>query len=42
MFLSDERNLYRPEAYDLRTGRAFLETDTLFPLLPSIGVTVDF
>lgn len=83
VFLSDERNLYRPEAYsrwdlrankaflfdgwkltlygevinvldrthhrytgldglDLRTGRAFLETDTLFPLLPSIGVTVDF
>ena len=83
VFLSDERNLYRPEAYsrwdlrankafvfdgwkltlygevinvldrthhrytgldglDLRTGRVFLETDSLFPLLPSVGVTVDF
>jgi hypothetical protein len=83
VFLSEEKNLYRPESYsrwdlrankaflfdgwkltlygevinvldrehrrytgldglDLRTGRAFLETDTLFPLLPSIGVTVDF
>jgi hypothetical protein len=83
VYLSDERNLYRPEAYsrwdvrankaflfdgwkltlygevinvldrthhrytgldgiDLRTGRVFLETDTLFPLLPSFGVTVDF
>jgi hypothetical protein len=83
LYLSDERNLYRPEAYsrwdlrankafvfdgwkltlygevinvldrthhrytgldglDLRTGQAFLEVDSLFPLLPSIGVTVDF
>jgi hypothetical protein len=83
VYLSDDRNLYRPEAYsrwdvrankaflfggwkltlygevinvldrthhrytgldgiDLRTGRVFLESDTLFPLLPSIGVTVDF
>jgi len=83
VFLSDERNVYRPEAYsrwDLRankaflfdgwkltlygevinvldrthhrytgldglnlpSGRVFLESDTLFPLLPSIGVTVDF
>ena len=83
VFLSDERNLYRPEAYsrwDLRANKAFLfdrwkltlygevinvldrtnnrytglnsvtlpggrvtlETDSLFPLLPSIGVTVDF
>ena len=24
------------------TGRAFLETDTLFPILPSIGVSVEF
>ena len=83
MFLSDERNAYRREAYsrwDLRmnkaflfdgwkltlygevvnvldrthhrytgldgrnlpSGRVFLEVDSLFPLLPSIGVTVDF
>jgi hypothetical protein len=83
VFLSDERNLYRPEAYsrwdlrankaflfhrwkltlygevvnvldrthhrytgldglDLRSGRVLLESDSLFPLLPSIGVTVDF
>ena len=83
VFLSAERNLYRPESYsrwdvrankafvfqgwrltlygeiinllnrthtrysgldglDLRTGRVFLESDTLFPLLPSVGVTVEF
>jgi hypothetical protein len=30
------------DGLDLRTGRAFLENDTLFPLLPSIGVTVEF
>jgi outer membrane cobalamin receptor len=82
VYLSAERNLYRPEVYsrwdirankafvfdgwkltlygevinvldrthhrynDLngidRTGQVFLETDTLFPILPSIGVTVDF
>jgi outer membrane cobalamin receptor len=83
VFLSPERNRYRPESYsrwdlranqaftfdgwklnvyaevlnvldrthtrytgldglDLRTGRAFLESDTLFPILPSVGVTVEF
>lgn len=83
VFLSSERNLYRPESYsrwdvrankaflferwrltlyaevinlldrthtrytgldglDIRTGRALLESDTLFPLLPSAGVTVEF
>ncbi|HET6264373.1 MAG TPA: hypothetical protein VFD95_05935, partial [Usitatibacter sp.] len=83
VYLSDHRNIYRPEAYsrwdvrankafvfdgwkltlygevinvldrthhrytgldglNLPSGRVFLEVDTLFPLLPSIGVTVDF
>jgi TonB dependent receptor/Carboxypeptidase regulatory-like domain/TonB-dependent Receptor Plug Domain len=83
VFLSSERNEYRPEAYsrwdirinkafrferlrltlygevinvlnrthtrytdldglDTRTGRVFLESDTLFPLLPSVGVTIEF
>jgi outer membrane cobalamin receptor len=27
---------------DFRTGRVFLSSDTLFPLLPSVGITVDF
>jgi hypothetical protein len=27
---------------DPRTGRVFLESDTLFPLLPSVGLTVEF
>ena len=27
---------------DFRTGRVFLSSDTLFPLLPSLGITVDF
>jgi len=30
------------DGIDFRTGRVFLSTDTLFPLLPSLGVTVDF
>lgn len=83
LFLSSERNRYRPEGYsrwdirankafifegwkltlygevinvlnrthtryngldglDPRTGRVFLDSDTLFPLLPSVGVTVEF
>jgi hypothetical protein len=83
LFLSAQRNGYRPESYsrwDLRadkaflfdgwkltlygevinllnrthtrytgldglnlpTGRVFLESDTLFPILPSVGVTVEF
>ena len=83
VFLSSERNLYRPESYsrwdirvnklfrferfrltlygevinvlnrthtrytgldglDARTGQVFLESDTLFPFLPSAGFTVEF
>ena len=83
VFLSSERNAYRPGGYsrwdvradkafvfgrwkltlygevvnvldhtqqrytgldglDVQTGRVFFESDTLFPLLPSLGVTVDF
>jgi TonB dependent receptor/CarboxypepD_reg-like domain/TonB-dependent Receptor Plug Domain len=83
VYLSSERNLYRPESYsrwdirankafvftgwkltvygevinvlnrthtrytdldgiDGRTRRVFFETDTLFPLLPSVGVVVEF
>ena len=30
------------DGIDFRTGRVFLSTDTMFPLLPSLGVTVDF
>ena len=30
------------DGIDFRTGRVFMSTDTLFPLLPSLGVTVDF
>ena len=30
------------DGIEFRTGRVFLSTDTLFPLLPSLGVTVDF
>ena len=30
------------DGIDFRTGRVFLSTDTLFPLLPSLGITVDF
>jgi outer membrane cobalamin receptor len=29
-------------AVNPRTGRVFIDTDTLFPLLPSLGVTVEF
>jgi hypothetical protein len=83
VFLSSQRNLYRPEAYsrwdlranktfvfarwrltvygevlnlldrtqtryngsdglDLGTGRVFFDRDTLFPRLPSAGLTVEF
>jgi hypothetical protein len=83
VYLSSERNLYRPESYsrwdirankafvftgwkltlygevinvlnrtntrytdldgiDGRTRRVFFDTDTLFPLLPSVGVVVEF
>ena len=83
VFLSSERNRYRPESYsrwdvrankafiferwrltlygevinllnrthtrytgldelDTGTGRVFLERDTLFPFLPSAGVTIEF
>jgi hypothetical protein len=30
------------DGIDFRTGRVFLSTDTMFPLLPSLGITVDF
>jgi hypothetical protein len=30
------------DGVNLPSGRVFLEVDSLFPLLPSIGVTVDF
>jgi len=30
------------DGIDFRTGRVFMSTDTLFPLLPSLGITVDF
>jgi hypothetical protein len=30
------------DGLNLSTGRAFLESDTLFPILPSIGVSVEF
>ena len=30
------------DGIDFRTGRVFLSSDTLFPRLPSLGITVDF
>lgn len=39
------RTHYRYSELDsvkLRTGQAFLETDTLFPIVPAVGVSVEF
>jgi outer membrane receptor for ferrienterochelin and colicin len=30
------------DGVDIRTGRVFLDRDTLFPILPSVGVTAEF
>ena len=34
--------LQRPGRHRLPYGPVFLSTDTMFPLLPSLGITVDF
>ncbi len=33
---------YFYDAIEFRTARVFVQTDTLFPRLPSVGITVDF
>jgi outer membrane cobalamin receptor len=37
-----QRRVTGLDALDVRTGRVTLQTDTLFPLLPSVGIAVDF
>jgi outer membrane receptor protein involved in Fe transport len=33
---------YTDAAVDVRTGRVFFDRDTLFPILPAAGVTLEF